>query len=137
MALGLPLWSETGAKKYFGFLLVLEQMSLPWAGSRPSLISVGSRGKHRHSLSCSSASGLAWGRDRDAFVIKQCCWGLGGWQGCSSGAQVTLVALDAQPNSHNPRKQRGGGLKFIFPEGAGRAHLWKKGGSRGTISLPY
>lgn len=35
--------------------------------------------------------------------------GLGGWQDAgllpSSGAQVTLVALDAQLGSHHPRKQ--------------------------------
>lgn len=44
--LWLSLWPETGAKEYFAFLLILEQMPLVWGGLRPNLISVGTRGKN-------------------------------------------------------------------------------------------
>lgn len=119
LTLRLPLWSETGAKKYFGFLLILEQTPLPWAGCRPSLISVGTRGKysagketHRPTSPplqpCWHGAGAGM-----YFVIKQRCWGLGGWQGWGGAAReqhrhsVVPAASDAQPGSQDARKQTG------------------------------
>lgn len=54
------------------------------------------------------------------FVIKQCCWGWGGGRAAEglprSGAQLTLVASDAQPGFNNPRKQRGKEFEIFLRE---------------------